>query len=280
MLVRLGIGIITYNRCALLASTIEAVRRYTRHDDCLLVIADDGSTDNTLALARRKQVQVISGINMGIAWNKNRALYSLAYMLRCDNVILLEDDVHPTQAGWEQEWISAAQRHGHVNYAGAWFSDAFISGVGTAEDPILSRQTTGQCASYSSEAVGYAGYYDSRFHGYGHEHVEHTARMVRCGYGGVACDIDGKKTVLFKLLRGALNIVDTPSFANESDVTRNLEVANQIMGDETYRAPWRNQTEMRQFRSEISNGLAASVDAHRLRPGERMRAIFIPMIRE
>ena len=87
-----GIGIVTYNRKDILNDTIDRVRAFTRQPDAALVVADDGSTDGTLAMLRDKQVPVITGVNMGIAWNKNRALFLLSHMLDCETVILLEDD--------------------------------------------------------------------------------------------------------------------------------------------------------------------------------------------
>ena len=86
---RLGIGIITFNRKELVGSTIDRVRALTREPDVALVIADDGSSDGTLEMLREKQVPVVTGINMGIAWNKNRALFLLSHLLGCESVILL-----------------------------------------------------------------------------------------------------------------------------------------------------------------------------------------------
>ena len=112
---KIGIGIITYNRADLLADTIEQVRRFTRDPEACLVVADDGSSDGTLAMLRHQQVPVVTGINMGIAWNKNRALFLLAHCLGCETVVLLEDDTQPVEAGWEAAWAEASQRWGHVN---------------------------------------------------------------------------------------------------------------------------------------------------------------------
>ena len=126
-----GIGIVTYNRKEIVSDTIDKVRAFTRQPNAALVVADDGSSDGTLAMLRDKQVPVITGINMGIAWNKNRALFLLAHMLGCETVILLEDDTQPNRAGWEAPWMQAARLWGHVNYAGDWLQKHFISGAGT-----------------------------------------------------------------------------------------------------------------------------------------------------
>ena len=130
-----GIGIVTYNRKAILSDTINQVRALTRQPNAALVVADDGSTDGTLAMLRDKQVPVVTGVNMGIAWNKNRALFTLSHMLECETVILLEDDTMPNRSGWEAVWIQAAQRWGHVNFAGDWMQQYFLSGSGHRRRP-------------------------------------------------------------------------------------------------------------------------------------------------
>src|SRR6476469_6267004 len=97
----LGIGIVTYNRRDIVGDTIDRVREFTRRPDTAFVVADDGSNDGTLEMLRQKQVPVITGINMGIAWNKNRALFVLSQMLGCQTTVLLEDDTQPAGSGWE-----------------------------------------------------------------------------------------------------------------------------------------------------------------------------------
>lgn len=234
---RLGIGIVTYNRRPILAQTIEKVRRLTRHADTDFVVADDGSSDGTLAWLRDNNVPVVGGVNMGIAWNKNRALYLLAEMLKCETVILLEDDTQPAALGWDADWIDAARRWGHVNYAGPWMQDRFVSGAGTPADPVLSPFVTAQCASFTREALLFGGYCDSRFKGYGYEHVEHTRRLIRVGYGGTDEWVDGKTQVLFRMIDGQVAVVDVPSTGNAAEAERNLAIARPLMSDETFRAP-------------------------------------------
>src|SRR3954471_19510474 len=103
-----GIGIATYNRKSILSDTIDRVRTFTRQPGAALVVADDGSDDGTQEMLRDKQVPMITGVNMGIAWNKNRALFLLSHMLGCETVILLEDDTQPDGPGWETEWMRGA----------------------------------------------------------------------------------------------------------------------------------------------------------------------------
>jgi glycosyltransferase involved in cell wall biosynthesis len=263
---QLGVGIVTYNRKAIVAETVDRVRQFTREPDAALVVADDGSSDGTLAMLRDKKVPVVTGVNMGIAWNKNRALFLLAHMLNCETIILLEDDTQPTNTGWEQEWMQAARRWGHANFAGDWMAEHFVSGTGTAADPILSRNVTAQCSAYSREALSFAGYLDPLFRGYGHEHVEHTRRLVRVGYGGTDERIDGQERVRYRLLKSDLAVIGTQSYYDAEQEERNLLLARDLMGRQGYRSPWGDDREMRQFRSETQSALADGPDRFRIKP--------------
>jgi glycosyltransferase involved in cell wall biosynthesis len=263
-----GIGIVTYNRKDILSDTIDKVRVFTRQANAALVVADDGSSDGTLAMLRDKRVPVITGINMGIAWNKNRALFLLSHMLGCETVILLEDDTRPARDGWEAEWIEAAQRWGHVNYAADWMPQPFLSGAGTAADPFRSDMVTAQCSAYSRAALTFGGYFDPRFRGYGHEHVEHTRRLVRVGYGGTDQRIDGKEEVRYYLIKGDLTVISSQSYHNSVEEERNLQLARGIMGEQGYRSPWGKDHEMRQFRSETESAMSDGPDRFRLTPAD------------
>jgi len=254
MAIRVGIGIITCNRKDVLAETLARLRAHTT-SPCTLAVADDGSTDGTADLVRSRNITLVTGRNMGIAWNKNRALFLLGAVLQCDTVILLEDDSYPTQDGWEQEWIQATQRWGHANFAGGWFSNSFLGGVGTLDDPILSKDVTAQCSGYSATALLYGGYFDSRFRGDGEEHVEHTRRLLRVGYGGTYEEIDGEVRPIYKLLKSCIEVTNPNSFSDQGDRDRNWLVCRQLLFDETYRMPWRDDAELIQFREEIANAL-------------------------
>jgi hypothetical protein len=252
----LGIGVITYNRQPILSQTLDRVLQHTKHQRTILAVADDGSTDGTLDMLRARQVLTVTGRNMSIAWNKNRALFLLGELLRCDIVVLLEDDAYPSRDNWEIEWMRAAVRWGHANVAGPWLKEHFVSGAGTAEDPILSKRVTAQCAVFSREALLFGGYFDPRFRGYGHEHVEHSRRLIRLGYGGV-----DQHDALFNLLWGGLDYHSVPSsFDGKLDeVERNRQLAHQLFSDFSYRAPWQNEAEARQLRDEMRHSFPRAV---------------------
>ena len=84
MAIRVGIGIITCNRKDVLAETLARVRAHTTAP-FTLAVADDGSTDGTADMVRSQNITLVTGRNMGIAWNKNRALFLLSALdaVRC-----------------------------------------------------------------------------------------------------------------------------------------------------------------------------------------------------
>lgn len=152
--------------------------------------------------------------------------------------------------------MQAAIRSGHANVAGDWLAEHFVSGAGTAEDPILSKRVTAQCAVFSREALLFGGYFDPRFRGYGHEHVEHSRRLIRLGYGGV-----DQHDALFHLVSGGISYHSAPSTfdVNAAQVEQNRRLAHELFSDLSYRAPWRNEAEAKQFRDEIRGSFSRAV---------------------
>jgi glycosyltransferase involved in cell wall biosynthesis len=250
---RIGIGIATYNRRARLAVTLENVFRNTdAHAD--IVVADDGSTDGTAALLqtlRPRLRAVIAGENRGVAWNKNRLLFFLVEVCKSDVVILLEDDTCPLLPDWEQDWIAAARRHGHIAYAAPWFASSFISGTGKPEDPFESENTTAQCAAFTREAVSYVGYMDTRFGKGGAEHVEHSMRMLRAGFGGRFQD-DAHASPVYYLLNAPLYVTaETSYFTDPVAAAISVGRVCELARGSLYRAAWSTDDEYRLFRQEI-----------------------------
>ncbi len=249
-MLKLGIGVVTYNRAETVLRTLDLILQHTRRPFCL-VVADDGSIDATPDLVRAKRVPVITGPNSGVAWNKNRALFYLTEIARCDVSILLEDDARPMVNGWEEEWIAATARWHHLNFAAHWIADTFVSGAGTARDPVFGKNVTAQCTSFSAEALAFAGYMDTRFKGFGFEHVEHTWRIRRLGFGGEQRMIDGQEHWLWAMIVGGIEVVPTASHADREQIDRNLKLCHAIMHGPIYRTPWRNEEELNWLRGEI-----------------------------
>jgi glycosyltransferase involved in cell wall biosynthesis len=247
----LGIGVITYNRLARLRETLDALEKYTT-TPYKLFVADDGSTDNTKEYLCRAGIPHHSSRNRGVAWNKNRALFYFLNIDGIDTIILLEDDTRPTRKGWENVWIAAAWKLGHANLAGGWFINGTESGTGTPDDPFMSASISGQCIVFSRAAVAVVGYYDSRFRGFGCEHVEHSQRMVRAGIGGKFNPACVQAPFLFALVMADLNVTFEHSFMTPEKVAEGVRVMQALHGQPIYREPWQNKAEKSVFLAEMA----------------------------
>jgi len=250
---RIGIGIATYNRSARLGVTLESVFRNS-DGEADIIVADDGSTDGTASLLQTFSPRlraIIAGENRGVAWNKNRLLFFLIEICKSDVVILLEDDTCPLLPDWERDWVAAARLHGHIAYAAPWFAGSFTAGTGKPDDPFESPNTTAQCAAFTREAVSYVGYVDARFGKDGAEHVEHSMRMLRAGFGG-GFQNDAHASPVYYLLDAPLYVTaETSYFTDPVAVAMSVRRVSELATGSLYRAAWSTDEEYRLFRQEI-----------------------------
>ncbi|MBR0559258.1 glycosyltransferase family 2 protein [Neokomagataea anthophila] len=250
--IKLGIGVITYNRKSIVTNTIQHIKKYTE-TPFSLIIADDGSSDGTIDILHTMGIQTINGSNRGIAWNKNRVIFYLKEIIKCDVIIILEDDCFPTSLGWERAWIDAAQRWGHINlFPNHWDKSHIISGSGSPADPYIFQHLTGQCEAFTQRALNYVGYLDTRFRSYGFEHVEHTHRFIRAGFGGTQSP-DG--TFYSYLIKSDLEVTCLDKAPDWSGITHNSSIFLNLKNEPIYRPCWRNDAELAIFRSEIATYL-------------------------
>ena len=245
-----GIGVITYNRKDHLAKTVEAIKAFTT-GDYELVVADDGSKDDTVEWCGQNNVLHTNCQNKGVVRNKNRALYYLNEVKKVDVLILLEDDCRPNKESWQKEWVIAALLWGHINYAHKRIikkEDAVVSGTGSSTLPYLCRLVTGQCTACSKDAMDNIGYLDPRFSGYGAGHVEWTERFIRQGYNGST-----EKHWVYPAINTGLNSDDAPTFKNPEQLEKNRALKKKISKDAHKREPWVNTDEENEFLEEIES---------------------------
>lgn len=244
---RLGIGITTYRRRSSLERLLEKLMLHTTtHFE--LIVADDGSGDDTLSMLETSRISHVTGKNRGVAWNKNRALYYLNSRRNCDIIILIEDDTFPSVDNWEKDWIEAALEFDHINLAGHWFKEKFIGGYGTPKNPISCFSSSGQCVAFSRKAVERVGYFDSRFGRYGYEHAEHSQRCIRLGFGGVYQPFDPNNYIYY-LIRGGLTVGNLTDL-HGNDIATNAAIYQAVKNDQVHRWAWRGDEQMAEFLME------------------------------
>jgi hypothetical protein len=246
-----GIAITTFNRRKLLMDLIAELKKLTQ-TPFELVVCDDGSQDDTVEVLRQSGITVIGGTNRGIAWNKNRGLYYLINVVRCDVVLLIDDDVMPICAGWERPWIEATCRYGHVNLGHPNHPETVLAGNGSAADPALATLIAGWAFSCSRQMLPQVGYLDLRFGRYGHEHSDFSFRAVRAGFGGIVVGNGQSSQTLFFVVDGGLRAVPTVSSGTQEELNTNARLLAELGKDQIYRHAWRNDAEMGAFLAEMA----------------------------
>jgi len=148
-----GIGTAAYNRRKPVDSGIERTRTPTRQLDAALVVVDDGAGDSKLEMLFQKRVTVVAGIDPGLAWNRNHALFLSPPPPSCEVALLPEEDAQqPAAAGWQSQWIATPRRHGHVCCPSEWMREHGPATSGAADDLVGSRRVAARCAAYSHAA--------------------------------------------------------------------------------------------------------------------------------
>ncbi|OUI81769.1 hypothetical protein HK22_02640 [Gluconobacter sp. DsW_056] len=255
----LGIAITTYSRKDMVCNLVERIRALTC-GDYKIVVCDDGSSDGTVEELRKKGVTVLGGKNKGIAWNKNRGLFYFSNICRAKTVILLDDDVWPEIAGWEQEWILAASRVGHVNYIPSSYTRYSPDRPMTATNLGVGPTVGGMVLAQTIEALACVGYMDTRFGRYGHEHSDFSIRFLRAGFGGVRCRVGDELHNRFYLLDSGIKLLDAISSSSHDDLENNARLLNELQKEPVYRTPWCNEEEMVEFRAEFGSGFSEMND--------------------
>ena len=254
----IGVGVTTYNRKWKLQETLARLRAVTP-EPFDLVVADDGSRDGTVEYLAGTGLDFVTGRNRGVAWNKNRALYTL-FRRGHDAIVLLEDDAFPAEAGWLTMWAEAARRYDHMNYAGEWFPPhIFLRGDGSLDDPFVTSASTAQVSAFSRRAIERVGFFDTRFRGYGHEHVDLTQRMIRDGMGGFwhPSREDGGAEYEYLSLAGGMQPTADSSFADDGQVQANGALFASLRDAPLRRDPWQDEAERAVLLAEVAAAAAA-----------------------
>ncbi len=190
-----GVAICHYNRLDTLQEIVQAVKE-TAPADARIVICDDGSEHDrgqaydgfgpTVSIVAQEQnVLLLQGPNLGVAANKNRALWALQ---DCDFLCILEDDLKPTQSGWFEAYEKAAVLSGIHHFCRV--QDREVDSLAPEFDEFMSRNRLslvygpsprGDLTFLTSTIVREVGAFNPRFRGVGYAHGEWSHRVARAG---------------------------------------------------------------------------------------------------
>ena len=189
------VGVSTWNREAYIHRFVESFVA-TRSDafNWALVIADDGSTDDTIDYLDSLsipdcQVVVVKNKGRTIAGQANTIL-QVADALDFDFGIKCDDDIFFTSPGWDRLYYEAAQATGvhHLVYHNVeWKPARHDVGNGLLHSSVGARESMGCLYTFTPSVVAAVGFMDgAEFDFRGHSHIDFTVRCCRAGFNDEA----------------------------------------------------------------------------------------------
>ena len=185
MEIKTGVAVITFNRAKNLEQILEAIKNSVPKNT-KLIVADDGSTDNTVEIVSKfSDFILIRGHNKGVAANKNRGLWALQ---DCDFIALLEDDLFPVQNNWFSMYQNAVLYSGINHYARV--QDNLLEEVihNFHDDmktqnltPIYGPSPRGDFTFITKKVLKKVGGFNPAFIGAGYAHGEWSERIFKAG---------------------------------------------------------------------------------------------------
>ncbi len=180
-----GVAICTYNRSIYLKEMIDAVLS-TVSNDTRVVVCDDGSSDETPQIVSEvPQVLYVRGPNLGVAANKNRALWMLQ---DCAFICILEDDLMPTQKGWfdgYQNLSLVTDIHHFCRVQDKFVEETnpeFTEWLALKHyTPIYGPSPRGDFTFITNRVIKEVGGFNPKFIGAGYAHGEWSGRVAKAG---------------------------------------------------------------------------------------------------
>lgn len=246
---KIGFAVIAYNRPNNLIKCVSQIKKNTPNkDNYHFAIFDDGSP---YPIESGGMFEVFQGkSNQGVIVNKNRALYYYTEINPVDIIIVLEDDTSPDVMGWEEHWIKATEKFGHINYRMESWPDEYINSRGTTgewdsphEYACLTGQVHGVKTEYIREKIGYL---HPDFKGWGYGHCEWTERFLKNNLGGSR----GRH----KAMNYGVSIQESVTNKNKEEMESNSRVRRKLLfNDQGFvKEPWSND-EQKNIIMEVFN---------------------------
>jgi len=180
-----GIALLTYNRARFLGELIEVVSS-TAPSETRIVVCDDGSSDDTPEVVRGfKDVIYVRGPNLGVAANKNRALFNLQ---DCHFIAMIEDDLFPTEPGWFEIYENVCLASGVHHFCRVQDKEVeetipefteWLKGHGYT--PIYGESVRGDFTFLSARVLREVGAFHPKFRGAGYAHGDWSRRVAEAG---------------------------------------------------------------------------------------------------
>lgn len=188
-MIKIGIGVTTYNRPECLQECLDNILKYTDMGNVNLYIATDTDED------RR-----------GVAYRKNECLRALK---DCDYVFLFDDDCFPIKDGWVDFFIKSDVDH-------LIFCDKKLHALKNSRNGLsLYRDCGGVFMFMTKNVIKMVGAFDENYSPWGLEHADYSNRVY--GYRNNYLCLSDTNKYLF-----AHDYSDNPIKSSVSNEEKNL----------------------------------------------------------
>lgn len=179
-MVKIGIGIPTYNRLPSLQQVIKDIKKFVQipYD---LFVAIDGSTDGTINWIKDICSYTVQP-RQGVCSVKNAIL---KHFRNYDYIFIIEDDMRILKPGIIELYLKAI-----IDFKIQHFNFLHPSQIHPTKKPpctienitiAYSSMLGGGFSTYTKEIINKVGGFNPKFKGYGHGHCEYTLRISRVG---------------------------------------------------------------------------------------------------
>ena len=208
---KLILAITTYNRKDYLERCLNSWFLNRNKDvEYEIIIADDGSTDDTLAFCQTlvdnvplgfPKTTIIKNKRIGVSNQTNTIIKELENR-DFDLCFKVDDDVYFQKQGWDDLYLNAIQETGfqHLIFIPEVFCDksAEIIKLKSLESRINSFLLPGLFYTLTPEIIRTVGYFDCRAFGPAHSgHVDYSYRCCHAGFNSAKNPFDAANSNLF-----------------------------------------------------------------------------------
>ncbi len=186
--IKRAVSICTYNRWRHIEEVLNGVLD-TVPEDTDVFVCDDGSTDLTPGEVQDlfgTRVSYFRGPNLGVAANKNRALWMMQnHHFMC----ILEDDLVPTESGWFELYEEVSKRTDVHHFCRVQDKEIpesmpeFSQYLARTMDvtPLYASSPRGDLTFLTRKVIRVVGGFNPEFKGVGYAHGDFSRRVVQAG---------------------------------------------------------------------------------------------------
>lgn len=177
---KVGLGLITYNRPKYLQRSLNSVRKHLSDVVDTVWVYNDGSNVDYIEVDTSGVNYYKAKQNKGVASGKN---WLIKQLLKegCDYIFLQEDDIIVKSPKAVTEYIRLSELSGIEHFMFAHHGPANKGMLYHRKNGVdLYTACVGAYTMYTRKAIEKAGYFDCKFYN-AWEHIEHTFRIQKVG---------------------------------------------------------------------------------------------------